>query len=440
MKPLHVRRVLRLTLALYTVATSASADWVNFADETATRIRIRQYVDGSGAPQTDDGEKDIAAGDLDRDGWEDVVVVRKRAFSNPGPRQDLLLMNRSGVLTDRTAELAPEFLTHWTDARDVVLADFDVDGWLDVVIANTFGEQPVFYRNAGNDSEGRWLGLVEEPERLPEIRVPRDVNTLQICAVAAGDVTGDSVPDLYLSNYKEEGGTRDLLLINDGRGFFRNETLHRLGDHANVAFGTSVEIVDMDADGDQDIVKVSALYPQRPFGVGVFLLYNDGSGRFDTLPFQTLLQGFAYMLEVDDFNLDDQNDAYIVEDFKDRVVIAERLTPNGPSLYRTHRPDNDRTKAFGGNVKSADVDGDGDSDLGVSPIDVDIANCGFSSEFALYENTGRDFVDNWPSENLPIHTDPHDFAFLDLDRDGCLDLFMGLCQGWRVFIQTCEDG
>ena len=35
-----------------------------------------------------------------------------------------------------------------------------------------------------------------------------------------------------------------------------------------------------------------------------------------------------------------------------------------------------------------------------------------------------------------FHLDPHDFGFIDVNNDGCLDLFMGLCTGWAVFVQT----
>ena len=67
----------------------------------------------------------------------------------------------------------------------------------------------------------------------------------------------------------QNNGTTDVLLVNDGAGNFANETATRLGSFANVAFGTSVEIHDVDNDGDNDIVKMSTLYPVAPFPVAV---------------------------------------------------------------------------------------------------------------------------------------------------------------------------
>ena len=58
--------------------------------------------------QSDDEEKDIWPADLNKDGWTDVIVVRKSPFCGDRARQiDLLLMNQEGTLVDMTAELAP---------------------------------------------------------------------------------------------------------------------------------------------------------------------------------------------------------------------------------------------------------------------------------------------------------------------------------------------
>jgi len=422
-------------------AVVGHAQWVDFGDETVDRLRIRAFADGSGPPLFDDQEKDIATGDLNGDGWTDVVVVRKEPFSNEGPRQDVLLLNQQGRLRDVTALWAPGFLETPTDARDVLIADFTGDGWPDVVIANTFGQQPSFYRNAGLDLEGRWLGLVDESsQRFPEILVPDDVITLQFCAVTAGDVDDNGALDLYFANYREQFGTTDVLLMNDGTGHFVNESDSRLGDRANVAFGTSAEIHDVDADGDLDIVKMSAKYIAFPFFDGTYVLFNDGTGRFDTVEVQRLDANLPYMFTVADFNQDGLLDHYVVTDLEDRILIARDVVSDGPVDYAT-RPAaaSPRTADVGGNTKVADVDGDGDLDIGIAPIDVDRANCGGAEVFALLENTGADLVDPWPlAQPAAIHIDPHDFAFLDLDRDGCTDLFMGLCQGWRVFMQSCQ--
>ncbi len=167
------------------VSLDAQNTWVEWDDESATWLS--GIADNS-------HEKDIAISDLNKDGWVDIIVVHKAPFSNPGPRQYLLLMNNGGTLTDEIATYAPGFITRHTDARDIYIGDFDNDGWDDVIIANTFADQPVYYRNLGENASGDWLGLADESNlRFP---LPLSVNPLQFCAVWAGDINGDGTPDL----------------------------------------------------------------------------------------------------------------------------------------------------------------------------------------------------------------------------------------------------
>ena len=70
------------TITVTAVATDVEG-WVDFVDE---RSRLQFDTD-------DDQEKDMIVGDIDNDGDEDIVVVRKRPFSVNGPRRNLLLMN-----------------------------------------------------------------------------------------------------------------------------------------------------------------------------------------------------------------------------------------------------------------------------------------------------------------------------------------------------------
>ena len=419
-------------------ATAAQAQWVSFSDDTGTRLSLQAFIDNPGGnPMQDDEEKDVGVGDLDKDGDDDIIVVRKKPFSNPGARQDILLMNNGGNLIDETAALAPGFLTDLTDARDVVIADFDGDTWPDVVIAVTFNDTPKFYRNLG-ESGGRWQGLVDESGRLPAMA------PLLICAVWAGDVTDDGALDIYFSNYEPNGGTKDYLLINDGSGNFSDQTAARLGNFANVAFGTSAEIHDVDNDGDNDIIKISTLYSAPPFGVGQFILFNDGNGVFDNIPFQTMPTASPYMFAAGHLNGDNMIDFLQVGDTQDFTAITTSIVPDSNLNFNTQNlSPSPRTSGFGGNTKLADIDGDGDLDAAIAPVDVDIANCPNPGDLALVQNNGNgQMSDPWASNNdQNFHVGAHDYGFLDVNSDGCLDLFTAKCVGWNVFIQdSCEGG
>src|SRR5262245_22847649 len=79
----------------------SNQQWIEFRDETPTRL---QSAPGLGA--SDPEEKDYAWGDLNRDGWVDLVVVRKEPFTTPGRRPNVLFMDENGVLVDRTSQYA----------------------------------------------------------------------------------------------------------------------------------------------------------------------------------------------------------------------------------------------------------------------------------------------------------------------------------------------
>ena len=428
-----IRYALPAVLLIGMALPSATrAQWITFQDETASRLVL------SSVPDTDGEEKDLAVGDLDGDGWTDVVVVRKNPFSNPGPRADLLLMNENGVLVDRTADYAPGMTAATSDARDVLIADLDGDGLPDVLVASTFGVQPQYYRNQGIDGGGNWLGLQDESAtRLPVI----NLSFLQFCAVWAGDVTGNGALDLYFSNYLTGGTAFDVLLINDGTGHFTDESNARLGNLRNSAFGTSVEIHDLDGDGDQDILKTSTLNSVPPWNdLGNFILFNDGTGHFST--WQKIPSDSPYMFTVGDLNLDGLPDVYVVDDGQDYVDLALSALPDTQVQYSKNiLSGSPRTTGFGGNVKLADMDLDGDLDLGIADVDVDIPPCesgGGTRKFTFLENQGLasgTLTDPYGSTPNPWNRSTFDFALLDIDRDGNQDVLLGLCSGYALYRQ-----
>jgi hypothetical protein len=132
---------------------------------------------------------------------------------------------------------------------------------------------------------------------------------------------------------------------------------------------------------------------------------------------------------------DDKLDLYIVQDGQDQVKLMQSRAPHGVT-FSSVAVSSTRTNGFGGNTHFADLDDDGDPDVGVSPIDVDIANCGPGSHFALLRNNGQGQLSDPWAGSMSFHVDAHDFAFLDIDRDGCLDLFQGLCAGYRVLMRA----
>jgi hypothetical protein len=239
------------SLVIVTTCTWTPGAWAQFdyqwARFTRNDGRIRTPSGAEATHVTDDTqEKDFAWGDVDRDGWTDLVVVRKEPNSTPGMFPNFLLMNESGILVDRSAQYAAEadvagdlgFLTPTND-RDVALADVDTDGWLDLITATTYGQDqpkhishPRIYRNKGSIN-GVWQGFRFENFRFPELVLAPDFS-----AVTAGDVTGDAAPDLYFVGYASSD--YDKLMVNDGAGVFTDSGTTRMPAYVlSSDFGTS---------------------------------------------------------------------------------------------------------------------------------------------------------------------------------------------------------
>lgn len=420
-------------------------------------------------------EVDFFAGDLDKNGYEDVVVVRKQPFTSPGKRTNVLLMNYGGVFADETNAYATAsdvpgdqgFQTPTND-RDVVVFDLDNDGWLDVVTATTISDgdpkhigHPRIYMNLGEDGSGNWLGLEHQDARMPQMfhfgtGAPENP---RFCSVAAGDVTGDGFADLYFGDYDSSGaggaqqpGSKDMndrLLINDGNGFFTDESQSRMSSTALLsAFGTEVEIVDFNGDGANDIAKATAL--NAPQYVAVSYNNASGVGNFPQNYFHDFHVGFApYHIDAGDLNADGRIDLIFSDDGDDRFRINEGNDPFGRVQWgaaQTFSFLSGGDDGFGSNNLIADLDGDGWNDVLITDVDVDIG--GFGRRMHIYHNiTPTQGTETFLEERQTSGggwigvvgmsasdlQGSHDVLVFDIDLDGDNDMFLGRANGTYVW-------
>ena len=439
-------------------APTASAQWVTFQDQTASRLNAVPSL-GSG----DTTEKDYAWADLDQDGDIDLVCVRKQGWTTTGRFPNVLFMNVGGVLTDQTALYASassvpgsQGFLDATNDRDVAIADVNGDGWLDVITATTLsGSQPKFishpriYINLGNDAQGNWQGLIFDDEN----RAPTMPAEPRFCAVSTGDVDGDGDVDLYFGDY-QQGGSRpvdlnDRLWINDGTGYFTDETSARMTfEMVESSFGMATAIADMNQDGKLDILKDDALNAPQ----GVSISYNDTAveGFFGSYE---VVHNFApYHISVGDLNNDTWPDIVVTDDGSDRYRLnTGQNTQAGLATFHSAITftflGGGFDDGFGGNSVIADLDNDGWNDVIITDVDVDIPGC--SRRTHIYQNLGNAPLVTMREEQIgssvagiPISalTGTHDAAVFDIDGDGWNDLVLGRCSGTQVYINQPPIG
>ncbi len=454
------------TAVVLVFTSSAYPQWVKFLNQSATRISA---VPANGLSDVD--EKDFAWGDIDKDGDIDLVSVRKEPFTSPGKRTNVLYMNENGVLTDRTAQYATAtdvagdngFLTPTND-RDVVLTDVDGDTWLDIVTATTLSDgdtkvigHPRIYRNLGAVA-GVWQGFRFENARIPTmVSVAGAAGNPRFCSVAAGDLTGDGLPELWFGDYDSgpsEGPTGDFddrLLLNNGNGFYTDVTngagsrfsgtITVLGTpypFRQSAFGAAAAIADINGDGKLDIIKQTSLNDPRYVGVA----YNKSTQQGFFEQYQVVNTAAPYFFSVGDLNNDNRNDIVVTDDGTDTYLINTGNAANGAANF-TSLTFPTSTGGFGSQSVIADLDNDGWNDVLIADVDVDIPPCGSRVADILRNNGNAPNVTfaadsgNYPQANL---AGVHNFAVFDINGDGWLDVVSGRCSTIEVWINDPPVG
>lgn len=233
-----------------------------------------------------------AVGDVDGDGDPDLFV-----FNNGSPPEGNMkywLINDGAANFVVDTSLMPdsfpasgEFEAKW-DSWFTELADFDADGFLDLLVGGTTGpyangESRIYWGGANGFSDGRvtLLGLEGAVAAL-------NVDTVQVISSLSEDVNGDGHLDLVLGGYDGSFRSRfTQLWMNTGSREFVDQTNSRLGPLAtqsSSAWHQEFSWFDFNGDGYFDIVP-------RLNGEGeteVIAWLGDGAGYFHALSGETV--------------------------------------------------------------------------------------------------------------------------------------------------------
>ena len=316
--------------------------------------------------------------DYDRDGRLDVYLpngwrLRGSTVLHRG-RHALYRQRPDGTFEDVTDAAGVGGEGEW--GTGVAVADYDNDGWADLLVT-TFGRN-LLYRNRGD-------GRFENVAARLGVETP-GWNT----AAAFFDADGDGWLDLYVARYVDctledvlaarrtlswRGlekvafgpfglkGAPDHFFRNQGGRFVEATEAAGLRDLA-LGFGFAVRALDVDDDGDQDLYVANDSDPN-------YLYRNDGRGHFQEVG----------------------------------VPAFAAFDGNGAAQASM-------------GIAAGDVDGDGLTDLFVS---------NFSEDFStLYRAVGGGFFEDWSRDSGvgPFTYRPLSWgaALADLDNDGDLDL------------------
>ena len=253
---------------------SGDIDNDGFLDLYVTRMGSNQllhnqgdgtFVDATAAAGADDARWSVSATflDYDRDGWLDLFIANYVQFTLASNKQcraatgradycgplsyasepDRLLRNRGdGTFEEVTRRSGVH--AEFGGALGVVAADLDLDGWLDLYVAND-GVANQMWMNQGDgtfSNEAVFSGSALNQQGHPEAGM----------GVDAGDVDNDGDEDLFLAHLSKETNT---LYRNSGRAQFQDATLQAgLANPSWEATGFGTAFFDADNDSWLDIL------------------------------------------------------------------------------------------------------------------------------------------------------------------------------------------
>ena len=179
--------------------------------------------------------------DVDRDGWQDLIVVSGgNEFTSGNPIRPRLYRNKGGVFEKDTTA----FRGFHLNAATVDSVDMDSDGDLDVLIcadavAGAFGKSPT-HGLFENDGSGNFREVTAA--RIPGIQEFGSITDAQWA-----DMDGDGLTDLVVAGH----WAPVAVFKNTGS---RWEPARQNGLDASHGWWNCVKVADLDGDGDLDIL------------------------------------------------------------------------------------------------------------------------------------------------------------------------------------------
>lgn len=327
----------------------------------------------------------------------------------------------------------------------VAVADYDGDGFLDVLIVDAYGWQPQLYRNNGNGT-------------FSNVSSQAGIVTVGFNIIPLfHDFDNDGDPDLVIGNeYRQVWGLPGIEFFeNNGDGTFTDITAESgLASTLNRVSGLAA--VDYDQDGLLDLYMT--LIEGTDVWVGPFnyMFHNDGGLRFTEVTQDLGLRNAStdektWVPVFADFDGDDDQDLLVAVDFDVNYYFEYERDTDGAFQFldKTHSVGLAHDQPLvGGNdmgLTVGDCDNDGDLDVFTNNITEEPPDEMFKTN-ALYINQGLPyplFQDEGVDRGVWEAYWGWGAAFSDVDLDGDLDLYAvngrwWLYQGFYFFDKPAQ--
>ncbi len=308
--------------------------------------------------------------------------------------------------------------------------DADEDGDLDLILVHANGWSmpgdlgassdplpPTLLRNDGTDGQGYPIWTDQSAAFLPAGLV------FHGRSIAVADVDADGHEDLVIST--AFGDQPRLLRKNPANGRFEDETAARLP--VMLLNSPSVSAGDVDDDGDLDLVLADAgpVTFAAPGGKARLLL-NDGTGVFTEAAAQLPAIEKLGAQNAKLLDMDNDTDLDVVVDGKSPVTQLYLNDGAGHfTLDLSTIPSSNQSGSISTyETEFADLDGDSDFDAVIMNTNWNMKDSVARNQLAETGLLRFSPADPTVLDGPNAH-DENDFAFLDSDDDGDLDLVVG---------------
>ncbi|MGW7423066.1 FG-GAP-like repeat-containing protein [Streptomyces sp. NPDC054813] len=367
----------------------AGAVVVTYGSKSGVKASSRTVVTQNSAGVPGTAEKDdafgssLAFGDLNRDGYADLVVGAEGEDGEAG--SVTIVWGSKKGLTGGRIVADPARTSHTRFGMSLAVGDFTADGRADLAVGSTGADVQIF-----RGTFTKTTGAASRTWVVPSLATG---NLYGSQSLAAGDINGDGVDDLVISGS-----------IRSGSGEYIDGNLVYLGAESRPKAQRTLEsggwqravVGDLNGDGYDDVVtSYNTVYGDK-VGPGTVAAYLGGAHGISPTPQAALTQdspgvpgatrapgtsSFGDSLSVGDVNGDGYADVAVGAEFEGvgaawqtgTVTLlrgsAAGLTGAGATRYTENTPgvpgadeDND---FFGSAVHLADLNGDRKADLAV---------------------------------------------------------------------------
>jgi len=228
---------------------------------------------------------DVAIGDVNKDGIKDLALNQRADV------RVLLGKKGGGFDADKPIVLKGD------NVSDIAIADFDGDGMDDVVMTN-FG--------SGNDAQKSFVYYSDGKDFSSREKL--EIPTFGASAVSAGDINGDGKPEIVVSNQRINyyHALQSCVFWNEGGKFaFGHRT------QLDTQGSTSNCIGDVNNDGKPDVVffNLEGFYRDGPAYTRVY--WGDGTRNYSPLRALDIVPTH-YVTGVGHADLDDDGDVELI--------------------------------------------------------------------------------------------------------------------------------